>query len=142
LQAYAVATSVPLARLAARVTGDDPEEAADAAIAYSLIGLLRSVPALAAQQRCFLPADLIGKAGFTEYDLYAHKAEPAALVAVVVEIAKTIPAAKPRGRYLKACAAISRLYIKQLEKAGWNPFAASLAVPPLFFPIRVLWASR
>jgi phytoene synthase len=142
LRAYAVATAVPLARLAARLTGADPDESADAAIAYSLAGLLRAVPAFAVRQRCLLPADLMVREGFTEYDLFAHKAAPEALARVVEAVAACAPAARPQGRYLRACACMARLYLKQLARAGWNPFAAGLAAPPFLFPVRVLWASH
>jgi hypothetical protein len=81
-------------------------------------------------------------AGFTEYDLYAGKAAPEAVSDVVAHIAPFIPDARPEGKYLRSCAAAARMYQAQLRKVGWNPFSARLAAPPLFFPLRVLWAGR
>ena len=44
---------------------------------YGVAGVLRSIPSLARQGRCLLPADLLGRHGLTQYDVIHEPANPA-----------------------------------------------------------------
>ena len=56
-RAYARATGGGLARVAGRVLGKDSTAIEDLGTAYTIAGILRSVPFLARQERSLLPAD-------------------------------------------------------------------------------------
>ena len=62
---------------AARALGmAEPEPLRDWGAAFGVTGVLRSVPALARQQRCLLPSDLIAAAGLTEALVLSNPTRP------------------------------------------------------------------
>ncbi|HEX6959721.1 MAG TPA: squalene/phytoene synthase family protein [Ferrovibrio sp.] len=134
LLGYAEASSAPLMRLAAQALGAELDNNLCEAIRlagtiYSLVGLLRAVPFLAAQQRIYLPADRLRAAG-TEPEALYQKELGAAVFTAAAEVAdaaegllsqlwdrridKTaMPALLP--------AALARVHLRCLAKAGFDP---------------------
>ncbi len=76
LETYLDATGGALMRLAARILGGDPEAAREAALAYGLAGLLRSVPFHDRRHKLYLPLDLLAAVGLTPEAFFAHPNDP------------------------------------------------------------------
>lgn len=134
LQDYAEASSAPLMRLAAQALGATRDRALQDSIrlagtAYALVGLLRAVPHMAAQQRVYLPADRLAAAGLTPESLYQKRLGPA-VHGVMAEIGAeagrmldqlrcdrvsrdVLPALLP--------ASLARVHLRNLAKAGYDP---------------------
>lgn len=132
---YADFTSTPLLKLALQVEGKAVPEAdvKAAGTSYALAGLLRAVAAHARQRRCYLPEDLLRKAGVDFYALYEGKDfdKLAPVVKAVVDAAKT-PARLPQAK-------MAQMYLRQIERADYNLLSSSVATPPPFMALR-LWA--
>jgi phytoene synthase len=140
LETYADATSGNVMRLAARIlgAGEGLDAAArEAGIAYAIAGLLRAMPYRAAERRLVLPVATLRAAGVSPEAIFAGETSAglAAVFAQMAEAARThLGAAReipmPR-RFLPALlpAALVPLYLKQLTKAGFNPFRDVVDVP-------------
>ncbi len=138
LLAYAEATAASLLDMAAHIAMKDPPPAATEAAklvgtAWALIGLLRAVPFHARRRRLHLPADRLAAANIRVARLFDLKPEPG-LHDIVREIAgqaaqllrRAAPALRqvPRnGRSPFLLAALGRIYLSDLRRAGWDPFA-------------------
>lgn len=134
---YADFTSRPLLRLALKIEGRQAaeEDIKSAATSYALTGLLRAAVVHARQRRCYLPEDLLRKAGADPYELYEgrgfEKLPP--VVEEVVKLAKTSSPLLP--------ARLAALYLRQIERAGYNLLSPALSVPPPFMAFRLWLAS-
>ncbi len=137
---YAEFTTVPLNKLVLMVLGEDIDEAAlrDVSVAYAMTGLLRAIPYHCGQRRCYLPEDMVQGAGIRMDHLYEYKAMEQ-LVPLVTDIAAHIEkqaATKPPKGYLRASRVLTKIYLKQLKRAEYNVFDATMAQPPAFFHLR------
>lgn len=143
LRVYAEGSSTALLRLALRVLGaeDAASRAAAEALgpAWAYLGLLRALPLHARQKRCYLPADLMAETGVDLRDLFELRSTPALSAAcrkllerAGAELAAARePAARVPRRALPALlpARFADLYLRQLRRAGGDPFAVQ-APPP------------
>lgn len=143
MAAYAEFTSLPLAKLALTVTGEDDKGAKEAATAYALAGLLRAVPAHAAQRRCYLPENLLQGEGMDHYKLYdrkeVEKIKPA--VKAVATFARDLldkPAGKGQVALMQHMAG---MYLKRLESAGYDVFSSAFHAQPPLMALRLWWHS-
>jgi phytoene synthase len=132
--AYAEGTGAPVLGMALRIAGvqtDTREIARLVGRGWALTGLLRAVPFHARHHRLYLPADRLEQAGVRVSRLLDMKPE-AGLSDVVRGIAETaradFAAARPLIRTLPSGArspvlliALGRMYLADLERAGWNP---------------------
>jgi phytoene synthase len=138
LLSYADGTGAPLVALALQIvsggvtTSAEIEAAHFAGSAWALTGLLRAVPFHARQRRVYLPADRLAAAGVRTGRLFDLKPEPG-LTKVVLEIADTafvylrnakseMPAIPPGRRSPLLIAELTRLYLADLKRSGWDPF--------------------
>ena len=143
LEAYAEDSSAGLVALALEVLGVRSPGAAGAArgvgIGYALAGLLRAMPFHARAGRCYLPAEIAGRAGLDPADYAALRGSPA-LRATVAELADRAAqqlrgarerrAAVPRSaRAALLPAVIAERFLARLKAAGYNPFDGRLAAP-------------
>jgi phytoene/squalene synthetase len=71
LETYLDATGGTLMRLAIRLLGGDPQIAREAALAYGLTGLLRSLPFHNGRHKLYLPLDLAGAMHLTPEEFFA-----------------------------------------------------------------------
>lgn len=137
LSAYAEASSAPLMRLAAQALGVQPDEALNESIrlagtAYALVGLLRAVPFMAAQQRVYLPMDRLAMAGRTPESLY-QKGLGDEIRGIIGEVgadaAQILDALRRRPISRQALpallpASLARVHLRHLARAGFDPEAA------------------
>jgi phytoene synthase len=146
LIAYAEGTSAPLMSLAVGVLQPDsssvPQEVAAAGraagIAWALTGLLRAVPFHARGRRLYLPAALLEKHGARRRDVLELRASPhlAQAVREVAGVARQELATARRVRVPRAMRSpflllpLAELYLRQLERAGFNPFDPGVAAAP------------
>lgn len=140
---YADFTHTPLLHQVARCLGARPEDLSlnKAAIAYSLTGLIRAIPHHAAQRRSYLPSDLIAKYNVREQSLFDGKPDPE-LKAVVAEIAaeasKHLQEARIDLPFFKAMNKLTSLYLMQIHRAEYDPYAMTMRKPVPFKELRVV----
>jgi NADH dehydrogenase [ubiquinone] 1 alpha subcomplex assembly factor 6 len=156
LEAYAEASSARLTLLALETLGES-KAAAEAAgravgIAYALSGLLRAVPFHARAKRLYLPRDLVEAAGLDlARGLFELRSSPA-LRRVVGEVATRAQAHLAAARALapevpRAAlpallpAVLARSDLARLKRAGYDPFAPSVARPDPWRGWRLMLAS-
>jgi NADH dehydrogenase [ubiquinone] 1 alpha subcomplex assembly factor 6 len=141
---YADFTSTPLMRMAVKIAGGDPERepVPQVAVNYALAGLLRAVPFHAGQRRCYLPEELMKKHGVSLLQLHDFMKPEEGLKDLVRELAgQFVKGVKPEDRMLGAAQALASIYMKQLEKAGYDPFDSKAIIPPYFKELRVFLAA-
>lgn len=138
----------------------DPRFHADgerAGTIYAMTGLLRAVPHHARQRRCYLPEDMLRVAGVEAEDIYEGKAleKLPPVVKIIVDKIKEchperrggsplpdkIPRAARDDKFRKLHVKLADMYLKQIEKAGYDLFSPRLKTPPLFKEIRLWWAA-
>lgn len=130
MEQYARFTNGPLARLAVKVIGgaQEGEAVEPVAAAYALTGLLRAAAFHAAQERSYLPEDIMAAQGVEK------TAE-----AVAGRAQKLLAQAAPQDDYSRACHRMTALYLKQLKNLKYNLYDARLQMRPPFFHMRFLW---
>lgn len=142
MQKYVDFTNTPLFALSLRVLGEKApdEDIAAIAQAYGLTGLLRSVPFLARQRRCYLPSDLLAKNEVSLAHLYNMKPGEGlpAVAKDVAHLAENLLKSQSRGsRFLERARHMTRLYLKQIRHLEYDLFDARIAQPPPFFHLRL-----
>ncbi len=157
LIAYAEGTSATLGVLSLDVLGIEEEAARaaarDVAIAWALIGVLRTVPYHASQRRIYLPVSLNREAGLDVFQLFEMQSpEPLkVVVAAVADCARErLKAARTAGpdiprKALPALlpATLADSYLHDLRRRAYDPFAASVQKPgPLQLAKLALNAAR
>jgi NADH dehydrogenase [ubiquinone] 1 alpha subcomplex assembly factor 6 len=143
LEDYAEGTSAPLVHLALQVLGAPQgpvdETARQVGIGYALAGLLRAMPFHARSGRRYIPADIAERGGLDPADYAAGRSTPA-LRAAVHEIAEAAAqhlraarnrhAAIPRSAIAALLpATVADRFLARLQRAEYDPFAPSLAMP-------------
>jgi NADH dehydrogenase [ubiquinone] 1 alpha subcomplex assembly factor 6 len=121
---------------------EEPARAAgrDIGVAWALVGLLRAIPFHARAKRLYLPEDLTARAGLQTADVFEFRPSPqlAEIVRDVAQLAHTYlgKARKQRRevprRLLPALlpAVLADLYLRNLEKAGYNVFDGRVQEAP------------
>ncbi len=162
LEAYAEGTAASLFALALGVLGlgvvdgpADQGQAAEAAhhlgVAWALTGLARAVPFHARQKRSYLPADLTSATGLDTAELFELRASPT-LDRVIEEIAACatdhLQAVRRLRRDLPRAAAplllfapLAEDHLRQLRRAGFNPFDPKVQAERPGTVWRLAWAS-
>jgi phytoene/squalene synthetase len=82
LEAYLDASSGALMRLAAQMLGGDPSRMHEAALAYGLTGLLRSLRFHNRRHKLYLPLDLLAAMGLTPDEFFLLENDPRIVAAV------------------------------------------------------------
>lgn len=144
LEGYTGDTSSALIRLAAIILagGGEPggaEAAGHAGVAYAVTGLLRALPFHAQRGQVFIPAEVLARHGARRDDLLAGRSSPgvyAALRDMRAFARKHLTAARAASGDIKSAAsaaflpvALSDLYLKRMERQGYNPFRTLIEVP-------------
>ena len=134
LVSYAAATSGQVAATAARICGESgfAHEAEKVGTCWGMTGLLRALPFHAAQRRMYLPNDILRECGLSPDDVIERR-NPSALREATAAIAALIgrsgsgPVDVPGpSRPAVAYAAVSALYLRKLERAGFDVYADGL----------------
>jgi phytoene/squalene synthetase len=82
LENYLDATGGALMRLAAQIVGGDPRLVREAALAYGLSGLLRSMPFHNRRHKLYLPLDLLAALGLTPEEFFLLENDPRIAAAI------------------------------------------------------------
>ncbi len=146
LEGYAGETSSALMRLASLVLaeGGDPgpaDASGHGGVAYAITGLLRALPLHSARGQVFLPADLLERHGVSRDKVLERKNTPgldAALaelrtearrhLALVAAVSDDVPEAV-RPAILPA--SLCEGYLRQMERADYDPFKSRIDRAPL-----------
>lgn len=151
LEDYADGTSATLQASALEILAVEGDAARDAArhtgIAWALTGLIRAVPFHASAGRLTLPKDLSEAAGLDRAEVFrGHFSAPLAEVVKAVANAAKAHLAEARAsrrlvprRALPALlpAVLAGAYLARFRKAGYDPFAKTLAIGPLARQLRL-----
>jgi phytoene synthase len=141
LEAYGLATSSALMKLAARVCGaggDCDAVAGPAGLAFALVGVIRTLAQQAQSQRCFVPQSLLSKHNLTAEDFFRR--DGACLAPAALDLAAQAQRAILDARRFdfpsRAAAAIlpavlARQYLPLIRRAGFDPFKSKLELPRL-----------
>lgn len=146
---YVDYTSTPLMKMAVSVTGGDAdsEPVHPVAVNYALMGVLRSVLHLARQRRCLLPEALMQAHGVYMNQLYdppsreryGETGAQEGLSRVVEEVAGVfVEGIETDNRFLRASQRLSRIYMKQLRRCGYDVFHPRMQISPAFKELRLL----
>ncbi len=146
LENYAESTTAPLNRLVLNVLGEQGGEAQIGVVsrAYALTGLLRAVPFHTGQGRCLLPADMMQTYGVTRDNLPRSGREALKKLArtLAVKVQAGLPPDKELSGFLKSSAALTRLYLRRIERLEGDLFDARLSHPPAGFLLRLFFGFR
>lgn len=139
LEAYAAATAAPLLELAIQATGgiDVGHEASHAVgTAWALTGLIRALPFHLRQRRLYLPQDRLDAAGVRVGRLFDLKPDPGLSEVVRGVGGRALAYLDDGRRRLRSVprphrsplllGELARLYLADLRKVGWNPFAPEI----------------
>ena len=134
LVTYAAATSGQLAATAARICGESGfvADAETVGSGWGMTGLLRALPFNAAQSRVYLPGDILRDYNLSPDDVIERRNERAmrdaiAATAALIGRSGTRPIDVPGPvRPAIAYAAVSALYLRKLERAGFDVYADGL----------------
>jgi phytoene synthase len=154
LLAYAEGTGAPVLAIALQIAGggtDTIEIAQKAGRGWALTGLLRAVPFHARRHRLYLPADRLAEANVRESRLFDLKPEPGLrdVVRAVGEqaradfdVAGKLVRGLPRGgRSPALLIELGRMYLRDLERAAWDPLALEKKPPRHLAAARLALAS-
>lgn len=145
LCAYAHDTGGLLSGLMFRLWGDDSAEglatAREVGAAYALTGLIRGIPYHVRHDVLRIPADMIAARGLTPEGLFQRE-NSAAFFAITRELGERAAALQrsakekitergPQRRAFYRLAALTSLYLKRLEKAGFDPGHRKLDIGPV-----------
>jgi phytoene synthase len=133
---YADFTTTPLLRLASLVdlAHEDVASLRATALQYGLAKILVNVRRHAAQRRCYLPLDMLDRAGIGPYDIYDGSAAGrlAPVVLAILERRKTAPSSRHVHKHL------AEMYFERIEKLNGDVFSSAMNRPLPFKEIR-LW---
>lgn len=144
LEGYCGETSSSLIRLASLVLaeGRDPggaEAAGHGGVAYALTGLLRALPWHAARGQLYLPADILGRHSVTRDDVMSRNVTPGLCDALAEMRAlarhhydcalRAADQMAPQTRAALMPLAIVPVYLKRMEKGGYEPFQTIVSAP-------------
>ncbi|WP_222877591.1 phytoene/squalene synthase family protein [Terrihabitans soli] len=144
LEGYTGDTSSALIRLASiiLVGGGEPggaEASGHAGVAYAITGLLRALPFHAERGQVFIPAEVLARhgarrddilAGRSSHGVYAALREMRAMARHHLEAARRVSREiKPEASAAFLPVALCDLYLKRMEKSGYNPFRTLIEAP-------------
>lgn len=136
---YADYTTTPLSELSLMVSGQGLEYVREASIRYAVTGLLRAVPYMTQQRRCYLPDDVMAAHGASAQRLFDFN-ERDKLPDVVRDIVHALPVASASSsKHLHKMNKITDLYLAQIERAGFDVFDKAMATPPRFMGLRLFF---
>jgi phytoene synthase len=144
LDVYAEATNLPLLKLFAAITAaaDDAQTLRHLAIAYGLTGLMRSLSYFIRHDDHVLPLDALNDIGIAP-EQFSHVKPDEKLFSYVRTIADQAHAhlkqAGPQDRLFRALKKMTALYLKNLQRAGYNPFDERYTRDVPFLAMRVLF---
>jgi phytoene synthase len=144
LEGYTGDTSSALIRIASIIlaAGGEPggaEAAGHAGVAYAITGLLRALPFHAERGQVFVPAEILARhgarrddilAGRSSHGVYAALRDMRALARHHLAAARTAAGEiKPEASAAFLPAALCELYLKRMERRGYNPFRTLIEAP-------------
>jgi NADH dehydrogenase [ubiquinone] 1 alpha subcomplex assembly factor 6 len=139
LRNYADFINMPLSRLTLKIISEETDEKEIVTISmnYELMNIVRSVPFMLAQHRCYLPSDLLAQKSLTPQKIidFNHQKE-------IVDVIKTIVSSihtyrKPQSAFLHRMQRMTNIYLKHLEKNGFNVFSPNFQALPPFLAFRL-----
>jgi NADH dehydrogenase [ubiquinone] 1 alpha subcomplex assembly factor 6 len=143
LRNYADFTTTPLLRLASRIdTGhEDVEGLRAVATDYGLAKILLNVKRHALQRRCYLPLDMLGRAGIGPYDIYDGSAA-AKVPSVVLAILEKRNTVVRVASVLDVHRHLAEMHFQRMKKLKGDIFSAMLDRPHPFKEVRLWWRNK
>lgn len=142
---YVDYTHTPLLRMAVIVAGEDPDDPAlqPVAMAYALAGLIRAVPYHMSQSRCFMPEDLMRRAGinFGTLQIGQSKDDFIPVITAVRDKAEDLlrqAHQTKQGRMVRLHRVMTEQYLNKIKRLHDNCYDVRLSAPPVLRAI-ALW---
>lgn len=144
LKNYANFTTAPLNRIALKIIGEEAPEAEIAHISTNLglLDLMRNVPFMLAEGRCFLPQDELQAKNLTAQKVISnnHKAEIIGIIDAVLSSFDSYR--KPVSRFLALQQRMTFIYLRYIQKNGFDVFKPEAQLPPPFMAMRLALGLR
>lgn len=144
---YADFTHTPLLQLSLMCFGEHADNmpyVRHIATGYAITGLIRAFPHHLRQRRCYFPADMLPPAE----DLFEGRDQDRKKIIdttkEMTRIAEKHLIAGMEGdrkihAYVALHAHLTRMYLSQIARAGFDPFSPRLQVPPFLREARLMW---
>lgn len=137
---YADFTITPLNRLALKITGESAsdDEIQHISRNYGSFEVLRSVPVMLSERRCYLPEDMLKAKNLSPQKIidFNHKAE---IVEIVRELVLLITSyRKCDSVFLRKQQRLMFIYLEQLKKNNFDVFSVKFQREPAFLALRLL----
>lgn len=146
---YVDYTHTPLLRMAVIIAGEDPDDPAlqPVAMAYSLAGLIRAVPYHMGQGRCFMPEDLMRRAGINFGTLQIGQSRDALIpvITAVREKAEDLlrqAGQSEQGRLVRLHRVMTAQYLNKIKRLHDDCYDVRLSVPPALRTIGLWQAAQ
>lgn len=142
LRHYADFTTTPLLLLALQIAGEREQEGAirQIAIDYALLEIVRRVPEMLAQRRCYLPQDDLAALNLAPQKVidFNHKKE---IVEIVSAIVLTITSyRKADSALLRKFSAFNEIMLNYLMKNDFDVFSVKVQALPPFLALRLAFS--
>lgn len=141
LISYIDATNTPLLELSAHIVGR-ADVLRSLGVAYGLAGIIRALPFMAQQNRCLLPLPMVYDIGLMPEQFHHLKSSPAlsrAIQALTNAAWLYLGAFDAPNAFFKKQKRMTAIYLRRIEKAGYNPFDARVYGPVPFLGLRLLF---
>lgn len=137
LRQYVNGTLTPLTLLMLKVCAQPEEGAALISTAYGIAGIMRAIPYEARQGRCFVPASLA-----TMDQLFRDRDKCYEAMRVLhSEAAQALADAGVfKAGLLKQMGHATHLYLRHMERLGYDVRDQRFSTQPPFFHLRMLWS--
>lgn len=141
LARYAEGIYGSLFRLALSILGEtDTSDAINkASVRCGILHAIRCVPKHVGQGWCLLPADILAHHNVSIKKIYDFN-DKQDLPRVIEEVLAGLPNNRnAQSWFLRRLHRLTDIYLRQIEKAGYDPYHPSLVLPPPFLALRLAW---
>ncbi len=140
LHNYARFLGEPLNRLVLQLVDGkvDDGEVIDISINFELMKIIRGVPFMLSERRFYLPEEWLFEKGLSVQKVIDSNQKDVVLDAVRRVSGSVSPYRKPKNRFLSVQQRMTNIWLKKLEKNGFDVFDGHNHALPSFFGLRLL----
>lgn len=144
LKHYADFTTTPLSTLAMKIAEEEAgsDEIRHISTNFGLLEIMRSVPYMLSQARCYLPQDALMTHNLTPRKIidFNHKKEISEIIKAISSL--IAPYRKPESRLLSLYQRTTAIYLKNLAKNNFDVFSADFQAGPPLLALRLAFGLK